>query len=412
MSKLNPKAVLEWSREGLRGARIGDRAPTTYESLEEAGRALQGTPIVLALSRRTVFYRSAYLPDAGRDEVALVLQTQADSMFPLGAGDLAIAFEASPESGPSGRLYRVAAIRDTDLESLLAECKLAGLSIAAVLPAGLAGERALSEHGVTTGIAVEQTPEGVALDAVVNGVLRASRIGLAGSETEAEVAAISQSVGLESPTIVREAPGAWGPMRLIELADEHRHLNLQPRSAQSKQAGAKARGRSRLAALLLVAAFAAVALTYFDYSDGQRAVKREQGRAQASLRQLKTARDAAESDVLKTVATESTLKRLFEPAQSLGDIATHTANLVPDGVWLTGLSVERGKEMTMRGTARNSEALALFLDRLRGSERLRGVRLVASNNADIETTAVVQFSIAAFPVGNVPAIEESGRRRS
>ncbi len=90
---------------------------------------------------------------------------------------------------------------------------------------------------------------------------------------------------------------------------------------------------------------------------------------------------------------------------------TLVANQAPADLWLTGVTAERGKSVLVRGTATRSEAVAVFLDRLAKTGRLRDVRLVFSSNAVIDQAPVVQFSISAFPVGNLPLVEKGNKRR-
>ena len=73
--------------------------------------------------------------------------------------------------------------------------------------------------------------------------------------------------------------------------------------------------------------------------------------------------------------------------------------------------MERGKHIQIRGTAKTSETVAEYIRALQAEPRFRDVRLVFANNAAIETNQVVQFSVSAFPVGNLPLIE-FGKKKS
>ena len=123
------------------------------------------------------------------------------------------------------------------------------------------------------------------------------------------------------------------------------------------------------------------------------------------LGKLRKDRQALESDVSKMQATDSSLQRAFAPAQKPAEILTVVANHVPKGVWLGGITFDRGKTMYIRGTSTTSEGVAEYLNALTTEPRLREVKLVFANNGDIEKTPVVQFSIQAFPVGNLPLID-------
>jgi hypothetical protein len=102
---------------------------------------------------------------------------------------------------------------------------------------------------------------------------------------------------------------------------------------------------------------------------------------------------------------DTSLDLAFEPKQRLGDVTFLVNNLCPEGLWLTGLTIERGKLALIRGTAINGEAVYKYLDRLTTQDRFRDVKLVFANNGQIEKVSVVQFSISAHVVGNLPLAE-------
>jgi Tfp pilus assembly protein PilN len=146
---------------------------------------------------------------------------------------------------------------------------------------------------------------------------------------------------------------------------------------------------------------------YYDREESITLVAKQQRRNAQKLKQLNTAKKAVEADVLAVSDTEKTLKRAFEPAQSASDVIRVVTSEVPSGVWLTGLSLERGRELQMRGTAKNSSGVSEFVRRLTAQKRLRDVKLVFANNGEIDKTKIVQFSVSAFPVGNLPLVEGS-----
>jgi Tfp pilus assembly protein PilN len=93
-------------------------------------------------------------------------------------------------------------------------------------------------------------------------------------------------------------------------------------------------------------------------------------------------------------------------------VATVAANAVPEGVWLTGMSLDRGKPLQIRGSAKTNEQVADYVQQLSSSERLRDVKLVFSNNNTIGDTPIVQFSISAHVIGNYPLADTEQKRGS
>ena len=71
---------------------------------------------------------------------------------------------------------------------------------------------------------------------------------------------------------------------------------------------------------------------------------------------------------------------------------------------MTGVTLERGKLIQIRGTAKTSEIVSQYMLMLQAEPQLRDVRLVFANNAAIETNQVVQFRYSAFTVCKLPLI--------
>ena len=113
------------------------------------------------------------------------------------------------------------------------------------------------------------------------------------------------------------------------------------------------------------------------------------------------------------VAVQNTLRRAFQPAQPLSDISAVVDDSLPPGAWLTGLTVERGKPLDLRGTAKTAGDVTRLVNALSASPRFRDVRLVFANSALIGKVPVIQFNVSAVCVGNLPmpAPVTPGRRR-
>ncbi|HLO97838.1 MAG TPA: PilN domain-containing protein, partial [Fimbriimonas sp.] len=101
----------------------------------------------------------------------------------------------------------------------------------------------------------------------------------------------------------------------------------------------------------------------------------------------------------------------FQPAQKASDVLKVVSGLVPSGVWLTGVTFERGKVLQIRGTGTNPVAVSNYVRALTKQSRLRDVKLLFANSTDIEGTPAVQFSITAFPKGNVPILETGKKKK-
>lgn len=420
MSKRSPSSrVLEWSARGLR-ASVGGGPPQEFGSFEEAARALGSGPILLALSRRSVFLRVIPLPTAPLADLRRLVEFRIGELFPLGEGEAAFDVLPTEKIDAEGRLTLVVAVSSSELARIFAEAEAAGFTILQVLPTALASPHVVRRAGLAEAILVEATPEGLAFDAVVDGDLRASRVAMPGVPFEEEIRRTAALVGLEDPPVLafgeipgmEVAPAPASPLSaLVSPGAPRWALDIEPREVILARENRTRRRRVRFAALLATSALALLTLIAVDRSEAQARVDRERAKMNASLNRLRGLQRAAEADLLQAAAVRQALDLAFDPAQPLSDVVAAIADATTEDLWLSGLSVERGKPITIRGTATTSEAVARYLERLSASPRLRDVRLVVSNNATIGETAVIQFSVTAFPVGNLPLAEAGSKRR-
>jgi len=112
-----PNRVVEWSPTAVRTVSTGGPVQV-FPNLEAASRAMGGGPVVLALGRRSVFFRVVPLPTAPKADLRRLLDMQAGTLFPLPAGEAAFDVQPSDEIGPEGRLSLVAAIGSQELKKV------------------------------------------------------------------------------------------------------------------------------------------------------------------------------------------------------------------------------------------------------------------------------------------------------
>ena len=145
-----------------------------------------------------------------------------------------------------------------------------------------------------------------------------------------------------------------------------------------------------------------IGLVWDDRDQNEAVLRRGEGVWARQLSQLRSIRRTEQGKASEATKVRTALDRAFEPAQSPVDLVNVVAGQLPDGLWLTGFSAERGKPVQVRGTARRAEEVAVLVDRLSVSPRFRDVRLLFANGSKIDETPVVQFSITATAVGNLP----------
>jgi Tfp pilus assembly protein PilN len=413
--------VLEWGPQGILAFDPVSGIHSEFGTLEAAAASL-GTnrEAVVAVSRRAMFLRTTRVPNTSPEEIRQVLVMKLAGLFPTGNDELAFDFVLFDDVNVEGRLALVGAMPAQELKRLYLEVRTAGFRIARVVPAAFGSISLLEDLGRASGAVAQPCGAGICIDLVEGCVVRYSRVAPPGGSLDVELARTRAVVGLPDLPVIAagglEVPEAEVTTKTSSLEAFSNHprplpFNLEPREAVMARKVASRRRRQRLAALMAVAAVAVGTLAYFDYAEANAAVQRELQATRTSTRKLQTAQSATASELTQVVQVRESLDRAYHPPQRFGDVLRVVANTAPAGVWLTGVSVERGRPMTIRGTSLTNEAVAEYLRILSGHERFRDVRIVFANNATIGETTVVQFSISMFPVGNLPVIEQGARAR-
>jgi hypothetical protein len=165
--------------------------------------------------------------------------------------------------------------------------------------------------------------------------------------------------------------------------------------------------RLRVALVVFGAGLILLVFQYLQYSEAATLANLGQGKWQRDINRLRTLRTAELDKGTALASLATTLNRSFKPAQTFSDVFTLASNAAPTGVWLTGMSLERGKVLTIRGVSMKGEAVVGYQTALVNEPRFRDVKLVFATNTLIENNPVVQFSISAFPVGNLPLTEST-----
>ena len=415
-SKTAHDAVVLWDQEG---------ASLLDESLKprpvELG-SLKGKRVVVLLGRRLTQLRTTELPPAAPEDLRQLVTMRLGELFPVPPSEISFALaprDAATEGAEPGPTA-VYAARHSDLVAIHAAAKASGFTIVATLPAS-AGSAALAEEmGLPEALIIERDGEGIGLDMVQDLALSLSRrtLGEAGLEGEVRrtfVAAKTGAVpivatnGFHVPFADRHSPKT-GTATLLDSPARWGSLDLVPVEVRVQRATELRRTRMRQGILVLVSGLAVAAYVFKDRSEKAAVVDKATRRANAEVRKYEQVLSLYTSKEAKLSPQKEVLARAFTPAQRTGDLASLIPSLLPDGTWLTNLTFEKGKPMQIRGTALTSANVIAFLKNLGSQKRLRDVRLAFAQTGEIEKKPVANFSITAFPVGNVPLEEKKTRR--
>jgi Tfp pilus assembly protein PilN len=166
--------------------------------------------------------------------------------------------------------------------------------------------------------------------------------------------------------------------------------------------------RARLAILLIAASLICAMLVFFDRADAAAKVQKSEAKFLTASSRLRSQQTLIESKLSQESAMDADLVAAFKPAQYASDVVNTFCNAAPANLWISGITHERGKPALVRGTALNTDTVAAYVQVLAADPRLRDVKLVFANNATIEKTPVVQFSISAHVLGNMPLTSAFG----
>ena len=408
--------VIDWSSKKIQAfdpatgeVKVFDNAA----SLPYAGRTA-----VLAISRRSVFVRAARVPNAAPEDVRTVVQIKLAELFPVPPSDLAFDFILLSDLNVDGRLALIVAMPVIELRKAHEQMAAAGIKISRTVPVALGTPLLAESLGYRDAAVVERLDELASVDIVTDGVLRYSRVVAPGAPIEVEVNRTYNAAGLPCSaviaaggTLVGEADHSTNATSLQALAQssaDKLKINLELPEVVAKRELRGRRNRQFFAFMLTVVAIGVAYTAWSNFSDAQAAVASAVSKANDNLKYQKKYETKTEGDHALQSQMLTTLNASFKPKQRIADIATVLSGLTPDGVWLTGLTIERGKEVTIRGTSKTNDQVSQYVRAVTGysdaggSHRFRNVVMAFATDSDIEKVPVVQFSLTAFPVGNFP----------
>jgi hypothetical protein len=445
VSKGNQKTanlVIEWSPKGVTTFDAVTRSSQHFESAQAAAATTGSREVVAAVSRRSVFVRTTRVPDAGISDVRLVLSMKLGDLFPLAASDLAYDFVLTDDVDGEGRLAVVVAMAAQDLRRLHEEFKAAGYKVKQVIPSAF-GSVALAESlSRTAGAIVTREADGIGIDIIEGKQLRYSRLSTNTANPTAEVCRTYTVAGLATAEIIASSGMHFAdsdvstPVSTLEALISSPHglpeINLEVPEAVALRAKKAHDQRQAIAMFCFIGALGLSGFTYYDYNAKLAAVEDLKSRQTASLAKL-TKQQKAQQAILATLISPRALGKLigdkklaatpfdgssddaqsaidlgFNYGQKFSDVVTVVVNNVPPGLWINGISLERGKRLVLRGEAKTNEQVSAFVrslstqDQNTDQQRMRDVRLEFTNNSLIEQTPIVQFTVSAFPIGNVP----------
>ena len=385
-----PGLHIEWSSGLVRGWDSASGRLIEASSLSELARQFPNhKDVLVGVSRSQVFLKTVSLPKATPEELRQILNARLGQYFPLPASDLAFDAYQTTLNEKDGYLTVIAAMRASDYQQLQSDLTKAGWKAARILPIAF-GASASGQDGLVQ----ETRAENRSFDVVQKGIVRFSRVAPTNTPLEREIQRTLLAAG--APDLPqREGDALRGLNRALPFSFARNEDRLKERKKQIA-------GKTRMSLLMIGAASLLATGLFLDRLDAQAVVDKGAQRWETQLKQLRSIRDAETTKAQRALSVQTALHTAFQPAQSLTDITSVLNDSPPAGTWLTGLIVERGKPIQIRGMAKTGEDVARFVAQLSTQRRFRDVKLLFANSAKIDKTPVVQFNLAVTAVGNLP----------
>ncbi len=411
---VKPKLIIEWSPANVLAFSPGSGKVNQGETVAAAAKGFSGGDVLVALSRRASFVRTTRVPNASHDDVSHILRMQIGGLFPVSGDELAYDFQLTDDVTGDGRLAMVAAVQAEQLRQLHEECKAAGLKVSAVVPSAIGSVELMRTMGVREAAVVQVDEQGASIDVVSQGVLKYSRWTAATKDVLGEVRRTFAAAGIESLPILaasgsnleadyHSSQSTLLALSNIDLAKPPLNIELGEVVAH-REATAKRNSFVLSGAVLAMGIMAAGYIGFNRYSITNQ-VNAAVAKKTKDVTDFNTHADRSTSELNAKIAQFQVVDRGFAPPQRFYEIMAILTSDAPTGVWLTGISMERGRPFTVRGTAMNADQISDFTKTLANEERFRNVVLQFSSNSEIDNRPVVQFSITGFPNGNLPLVD-------
>jgi Tfp pilus assembly protein PilN len=392
-------------------------------SFSELNSAIGAKSAIVLIAHRSSMVRQVSVPNLPKQQVAPLLQAKLTPLLPAGPQRYVSGFRLAKQAGSAAKLAVVGAVKEDSLRKLSEEAKAAGLNVAALVPAPFGSWLAAQARGVRDGVVVSQEGSDLCIDVISDGELKYSRFCAvpAGGEEflqEIEQACATAGVATGSVLVLGKIDSLpEGALALPGVEYERAGLGRfvhSPHTVQSQTFNlelpeqVQSQERRKAWAVAQRALFSAIIATglwgYLLYSkqvvETKNAlfIKAHEDRERSNNQRSKLAEDEA----LRLRRKARLIDLAFDPAQTFGDIVATLGKDSDEKSWVTGISMERGKPMTVRGEAKDGKTVTKFASKLSNEPRLRNVKLMFTNKAQMQNNPVIQFAISGMPVGNLP----------
>ncbi len=405
--QLKPDIVFSWSPSQVAAMELSSGQKSVGADFASVSITTAGKSALVGIGRERTFIKTVRLPKVSGDDLRQLVFVQWKSLFPIEEADAAFCAHQTSDVTAEGILTVVAAVRTSDLIAIREQLAARGIKQVHFIPMAVSAAAALASLGITDGLVVDGNGSQTTFDLVSGGetVLSRSVLHAESAEIEAKrtLLADGQSTAqvFATSNVVFNGAQALSADLLSSLVDVTGH-DLISRQEQAAELAGVTKKNNRLSIYFLIAAVLLLAVVLTQRFDEEQVVIQGEAKWAKRVAKARSNRKIAELESKKQTDFTNLLDPAFEPGQRLSDALGSITVAAPANIWLTGVNMDRGRPIQIRGTAMTNEAVTQFVNVLGASDRFRDVQLVNASLAKIEQTEVVNFTMNVTAVANVP----------
>ncbi len=415
--QLKPDIVFSWSPSQVAAMELSSGQKSVGADFASVSIITAGKSALVGIGRERTFIKTVRLPKVSGDDLRQLVFVQWKSLFPIEEADAAFCAHQTSDVTADGILTVVAAVRTTDLIEIREQLATRGIKQVHFVPMAVSAAAALASLGITDGLVVDGNGSQTTFDLVSGGetVLSRSVLHAESAEIEAKrtLLADGQSTAqvFATSNVVFNGAQVLSADLLSSLADVTGH-DLISRQEQAAELAGISKKNNRLSIYFLIAAVLLLAVVLTQRFDEEQVVIQGEAKWAKRVAKARSNRKIAELESKKQTDFTNLLDPAFEPGQRLSDALGSIIVAAPANIWLTGVNMDRGRPIQIRGTAMTNEAVTQFVNVLGASDRFRDVQLVNASLAKIEQTEVVNFTMNVTAVANVPLPKPQKTKKS
>jgi Tfp pilus assembly protein PilN len=181
-----------------------------------------------------------------------------------------------------------------------------------------------------------------------------------------------------------------------------------------EQARKKRRDAMKMRLVALAGAVILVGAVFFGATtlQKQREIARRIQGVQTRVNEANAEAQSAQKEYELLATQAKLLETALQPEHPWLDVLQDVSDRAPKGIWLSGLDLEKGKNLSLRGTGLDQANVQSFWTNLSRSPMLVRPNLSYSNQALIGDRTVFQFGITSDIRGNEPKPTKPAKKKT